>query len=172
MNTSSISDLKAELIEIAKDKLVYWGLWEKGWRFQWNHKSKRAIGLCSGKKKLIYLSTYYLDVLPKLKLIDTILHEIAHAIDCEIRGDSYHDSVWKKIAITVGAKPVATTDVKEYSKGDAYQLYLKKHRYKLVCPNCGRCSYRHRKPKTAISCGDCNPKFYDERFRMILKLNV
>jgi predicted SprT family Zn-dependent metalloprotease len=38
-------------------------------------------------------------------LLDTILHEIAHAIHFEETGDSDHSEGWKRVCVRIGANP-------------------------------------------------------------------
>ncbi len=43
---------------------------------------------------------------------DTVLHEIAHLVDFIRRGKSNHDSVWRAVAVEVGAAPRASKFLK------------------------------------------------------------
>jgi predicted SprT family Zn-dependent metalloprotease len=67
-----------------------------------------------------------------------MLHEIAHAIDVEIRGMSDHSYVWKSIASSVGARPEGTTDVEINSNNS---------KYSITCPN-GHKSAGHKYSNT------------------------
>lgn len=119
-----------------------------GWTFGFS-KTKR-LGVCKGRKKRIEISTMYSDK----HMTDTILHEIAHAIDYEIRGTSDHSEIWKSIAVQVGAKPERTTS--------EYKADLSQFKYIGTCPTCGFQVGYKRKKRRASSCGKCsnsyNPK--------------
>lgn len=83
---------------------------------------KRAFGVCYyGKIKKIELSEYLCKNMLEEEVKDTILHEMAHAVDAGVRGYSNHDKHWKKIAIELGATP------RSYSK------MSKGIEYKYVC---------------------------------------
>lgn len=149
----------------AVELLKQWGLWEKGWRFQFN-KRKTAFGLCSKRKKTIYLSSVLFPTINEEQRIDTIKHEIAHALDFEERGISDHGYKWKAWAIKVGADP---SFCKRHTNEEEYQNLKKQSKYTLVCPN-GHEFHRHRKAKSLddCSCPKCsntyNPKY---RLRLI-----
>lgn len=75
-----------------------------GWEFEFNTR-KRASGLCewkdkNGMVKKIYISEYLLSQNLECaeEFENTIRHEIAHAIDFEMRGTSDHKSIWQAIA--------------------------------------------------------------------------
>lgn len=63
------------------------------------------LGKCSyGVESKIILSKRWTDVLPHSEILDTILHEIAHAKAFE-RGCYDHGYIWRSIARDLGAKP-------------------------------------------------------------------
>jgi len=75
------------------------GLSEKGWNWRLG-QSKRYSGLCWYKSKYIIISRHYLEC-PKVKkedILNTIIHEVAHALTY---GHS-HDEVWKAKAKELG----------------------------------------------------------------------
>lgn len=95
---------KAKTMALAQ--MTRWGLTARGWKFAFN-KRKAALGLCSPAQKTIFLSTYFLDKVSEIETMDTILHEIAHALEAVRFGTSGHGPKWKAICLEVGAKPVA-----------------------------------------------------------------
>lgn len=133
-------------------------LLDLGWCFEFNDR-KRAAGLCSRTKKTIYISKWLLEQnLDKaLKFEDTIRHEIAHAIDNEVRGFSNHDKVWKLIAIKILCNGERCYEISEIQT-------KVETKYKLVCPkdDCTfeRASHKKRplKPRTHPCCNDCHKK--------------
>lgn len=99
------------------------------------------------------------------EVIDTILHEIAHALDIQIRGESFHDKIWKAIAQGIGCT------------GDRlYQgsLIPKGVQYVYACPKCGRTVIQSWKRITSKSaCGPCckahNNGKYSNEFELKLR---
>ena len=71
---------------------------------------------------------------------NTILHEIAHALDFCIRGKSAHDYIWKSIAIEIGCDGKRCYDVNEEVKEKLYK-------YVAICPIHGIVGGWTRKPK-------------------------
>ena len=96
---------------LATAEMQKWGLIQKGWVLRFN-KRKRSLGLCSPAKRTIYLSTYYFDRVSDAETMDTIRHEIAHALEAVRHGTSGHGPVWKAIAREVGATPVTKCQAK------------------------------------------------------------
>lgn len=71
------------------------------WGFAWNDRIG-ALGCCHYKVKIIYLSKRWCRNLPDSEILDTILHEIAHALT---PNDKSHGAEWKAACIRIGAKP-------------------------------------------------------------------
>jgi hypothetical protein len=63
------------------------------------------VGLCDFKSQTIILSAIAIDVHPDSEVLDTIRHEVAHAIVGPKHG---HDGVWKEMALKLGASPNPT----------------------------------------------------------------
>lgn len=133
-----------------------------GWKFEFNSR-RRAMGLCSKRRKTIYISLWLLkqNLNKSAEFENTLRHELAHAIDMEFRGTSDHSYKWKSIARQVlcsGERCFKSENIK----------ITEETKYTLICDNCGREAKKHRKPKRKIACGKCceehaNGK-YDERF--------
>ena len=86
-------------------------LFDCGWRVKWND-SKRTFGECNYMYRTITLSKYIFEnISNKLKMIDTALHEIAHAIDGWNPNFKPHGKKWQEIAIKLGATPTATDKI-------------------------------------------------------------
>ncbi len=139
-------------------------LQKSGWVFKYNDR-KVSLGLCTYNKKtnekIIYLSAYYLRTNLKDTWLDTMKHEIAHAIDCEIRGKSDHGPKWKSIAIQVGCNPKRCYD--------GPPLIGPKSKYTHHCDNCDNDTPSHR--ATGVkACGACCKKYnkgkYTEKYRL------
>jgi hypothetical protein len=70
----------------------------RGWTFKWMY-SKRGLGYCDFDKKLIAISKPLAKVNCERRMMDTLRHEIAHAL---AGPDAGHGILWKKIARKVG----------------------------------------------------------------------
>lgn len=149
-----------------------------GWTFKFG-KTKRAAGRCVRKgvkrnffgdiesvdKKYIELSMHYIDqnLEESKEWEEVIRHEIAHALDVEIRGKSNHDRHWKAIAQSI-LSTGARTFTKEQLKDE------KTSKYTLICDNCGETQPSHRKKKRKSACVDCCNEYnggrYTEKFAL------
>lgn len=131
-----------------------------GYSFAFNNR-KRAAGICSYRRRTVELSKHLTSLADEADVLETILHEIAHAL-CPRQG---HNSVWKRKLLEIGGNGNRCYS-NESSLGEAYRMIAK---YKGVCPN-GHESGRNRLPKRKQSCGKCCPKF-DERYLLTWTLN-
>lgn len=71
-----------------------------GWQFAFDLAPARA-GLCRYREKHITVSVTFCLKASKEKIVDTILHEIAHAIVGPKHG---HDATWQTVARQIGCK--------------------------------------------------------------------
>jgi len=150
-----------------------------GWEFEWSTK-KNAFGTCARKRrrkfvngafvtevhsKRIQLSKWLVDNSESTfeEWVDTMLHEIAHAIDVEIRGVSDHSYIWKSIASSVGARPERTTDVK---------INADSSKYTMTCISCGNKTASHKKKAshTTSACVPCCNTYNNGKFSRDYKL--
>lgn len=150
-----------------------------GWRFSMNNNKSR-FGVCrnkfsrtwDGKKEIfakeIQLSEWLVMNCDKTfdGWVNTMLHEIAHAIDKEIRQTSAHDYVWRRIALSIGCDGKRCGS----AKVDATQS-----KYTLTCPNCNKKQAGHKKRRRKIACGDCCNKYnggtFTDKFAYIVTQN-
>lgn len=138
-------DLVRKLAEEEMEKHLDMTTWSFGW-----DSAKRRLGVCKYDQKLISLSRYFVD-LHSLEEIDQVMrHEIAHALAGPKAG---HGPKWKTIATEIGYnhKKISGDEI-----GNATAKLIG------TCPN-GHTVYRHRKPKTPLSCSRCATRF-DKRF--------
>ena len=69
------------------------------WSVRLNHNAEsRFLGLCSYKDKCIILSSHHIDIHPSPDVLNTIRHEVAHAL-CPYHG---HDDTWADKARELG----------------------------------------------------------------------
>ena len=76
---------------------VYHGLADE-WSATFDLAAGRA-GICYFREKLICLAVSYCMTAPEEELIDTVLHEVAHAL---VGPEHNHDRVWKLAAMRIG----------------------------------------------------------------------
>jgi len=86
--------------QLCDKKLKEYGLYQKGWRTVFS-KDEKNIGRCWHDVKRIELSIIHLNARSEADLMDTIIHEIAHAI---VGAKVAHGPVWeeqcKKMGLT------------------------------------------------------------------------
>ena len=82
--------------QLAKAKMKEHGL--TGWTFKFDFARRRS-GCCDHRYKRIQLSKHYTKLNSEELVLNTILHEIAHAL---IEAHHGHDRVWKRIALSIG----------------------------------------------------------------------
>src|SRR5690554_3845030 len=61
--------------------------------------TKPFLGLCDFKKQTIILNAHHIDTHPEPEVIDTIYHEVAHAI---VGPEHGHNEVWSNCARSIG----------------------------------------------------------------------
>ena len=117
------------------------GLIERGWKIALNNRMS-ALGLCSFKKRTIFLSRPYIEANEWSEVKDTVLHELAHFFS-----PPYYDTVsnrivshhyeWKKKCIELGARPERC----------AVRAKRPEAKYISICPTCGKKWWVNRKGK-------------------------
>lgn len=121
-----------------------------GWQFAFNNR-KTGLGLCvypqplRGRPGRIELSVAFIERISQEETLDTILHEIAHALAGKAAG---HGPVWKAICRRLGARPERCSVI-ERTGG----------KYLGVCVGCEKKFHRFRRPKAncRYHCPTCGP---------------
>lgn len=94
---------RSEGLKLLRSKMREHGL--SGWTAKIN-TNKRRLGVCKLDQRQIELSVYHVTESPEHKVLNTILHEIAHALVGIRYGKRdrrlYHDEVWRQKAIEIG----------------------------------------------------------------------
>ena len=124
-----------ELSAIAAREMAKHGL--RGWTFALAD-TKRRLGVCKYRTKRIEIAEYYARNSVPETVLDTLLHEIAHAIAGPA---ARHGPVWKAVAIRLGATPRAceSSDLAIVSPGN----------WQADCPACKKTWHRYRRPMSS-----------------------
>jgi predicted SprT family Zn-dependent metalloprotease len=126
-------DLK-ELADIASQEMTKNGLHD--WTFGLAD-TKRQLGVCKYRKKRIEIAEYYaLNSSPET-VLDTLLHEIAHAIAGPSAG---HGPAWKAVAIRLGATPRACDN--------SHKTVVEPGDWQATCTACKKTFHRYRRPRS------------------------
>jgi predicted SprT family Zn-dependent metalloprotease len=119
-----------------------------GWTFRFNQNKVRT-GVCRrklGQPGRVELSTHYVRLNDMALVVDTLKHEVAHAI---VGPEHGHNKAWKAKCRDLGCRPVATYGA---------EVRMPKGPYRALCPNCNEEFHRHRKPKGGYHHADCGPE--------------
>ena len=119
------------------------------WSFAFDSAKKR-LGACKWETNEISLSRYFVDLHSLDEIRQVLLHEIAHALSGPKAG---HNKKWKDTATRIGYR---------HEKISGEEIGNATARFVGTCPS-GHTAYRHRKPKTELSCSRCARRF-DRRF--------
>ena len=126
-----------ELVEIAAKRMSEHGL--VGWTFRLAN-AKRRLGVCKHPQKRIEIAAYYARNNTAESVLDTLMHEIEHAIAGPAAG---HGPEWKAVAARLGATPRACDNSPDtvVQPGD----------WQTTCPACHKTHFRYRRPPTATT---------------------
>jgi len=134
-----------EASNLAKELMARHGLLH--WSFKLN-KTKRQLGVCKEYAHRIELSEHYVSRNSREHVLDTVLHEIAHALVGTKHG---HDAVWKEMCLQLGCTPTAFEKSANMPEGD----------WTAKCPSCRKIFTQHRRPKHlhgGLYCIKCGPE--------------
>ncbi len=123
-----------KLEEAATEQLAKHNL--AGWTFRLAN-TKRRLGVCKHRTKRIEISEYYAVHNTDEAVLDTLLHEIAHAI---AGPEAAHGPVWKAVAVRLGATP--------RSCDDSPDTVVEPGDWQTTCTACNRTHHRYKRPKT------------------------
>jgi predicted SprT family Zn-dependent metalloprotease len=129
-------------------QLIGRSLSDLGWNIRFD-SCRRRLGACWFKSKMISLSSFHTDRMTLARIEDVIRHEIAHAIDYHIRGESDHGPEWKRVATACGAisKRTAEMPTCEFSAIA---------RFEVRCLLCDATDYLFAKPRRLSACSSCS----------------
>ena len=123
-----------EVEQIAQQELQKHGLHD--WTFGWA-QTRRRLGVCKFRAKRIEIAEYYAAQNSREKVLDTLMHEIAHALAGPKAG---HGPKWKAIAVQLGARPAAYDSEEDtiVLPGD----------WQSTCDGCGKTYHRYKRPQS------------------------
>ena len=146
METTKARELAINLIQ--KHKLDI-----EGWTFKYTN-AKTVFGKCSYKSKTISLSKPLTIVNKKDDVVNTILHEIAHAL-CPKQN---HNNIWKSKAKEIGcdgSRCYCTDKIKQ-----------PKSKYVAICVGCKKVYKAYRLRKRKSSCGFCSGGKFNPLYKL------
>jgi len=111
------------------------------WGFEFL-EARRTAGLCIYKRKVIAVSRPFIRLNSDLEIIDTVKHEVAHAL---VGSQAHHGPIWRLKCIELGGNPEATCTDGLFPMG----------KYVAVCRVCGKRHHKYRKPKGLRFCKKC-----------------
>lgn len=131
----------------------------QGLSLEYSSRLTKTLGYHKGSvlKRIneIVLSQKYVQYGAWMSVVDTLLHELAHAWDFKNRGVTDHGYRWQACAIKLGAVPERTS--KYLTAGQKYLDHMRSiSKVVADCPECGREAYFHRVPKRTYGCRECN----------------
>lgn len=136
--------LLAELEKQATALIKRHGL--KGWRFAFDNATRRA-GSCRFGTRTITLSRHLARNAPEAEILDTLLHEISHAL---VGPRHNHDAVWRAKAIELGSSGERCHDLRfappRYivsCRNGCWSATAERRRRNVVCRKCkGEIAYQ------------------------------
>lgn len=135
-------DIKAAEL-LARSEMDRYG--QEDYKLDISYQMSSTFGRCNTQKKVITLSAVLVQLNTREKVLDTIHHEIAHAIREKERGfvpykltpAIWHDARWKQIAAGIGASPHQFYN----SPGNLHSTVTARvpvpPAWKRICPRCG-----------------------------------
>jgi predicted SprT family Zn-dependent metalloprotease len=102
-----------------------------GWRLEVSARLKRTLGLCDYRRRSIRVNAFYAENNPEGVVLNTLRHEVAHALT----PGHGHDVTWAATAARLGCTPRSVCDK---------DVLLPAGRFQAVCPNCQRTYHKHR----------------------------
>lgn len=145
---------KSEAQSLAIAEMRKHGLILAGWRLKFDN-AKMRFGKTTYSRKVISLSAPLVALNDEDTILDTIRHEIAHALVGYGHG---HDSVWRSTARAIGGSGKRQKAANTVETPPA--------RYIVSCPKCSFSIPRHRRANKLQACPRCCNRYNGGRFSM------
>lgn len=135
---------RGKLASTAGELFKLHGLAFRGWRMEFRNYAHR-LGSCCSRRRIIALNAFYADRNTEAHVLDTLLHEIAHAL---VGPSHAHGPVWKAMARKLGCNPKACSKT---------GIVIRPGKWQASCPTCTRQFHKYRKPryKHGYYCPSC-----------------
>jgi len=130
------------------------------------NRRKRAFDVCRYGLKRIELSSILTPNCTDKSIMDTIYHEVAHALCI----GHNHDRVWKRKCIDLGGNGERCGSSDNYIDGNK-EFLIAATKYTYTCPECGYQTPVSRRPKRSSSCGKHGTNGYSEKYKLVLTQN-
>lgn len=124
---------------IARDLMNFHGL-KYSWEFDFDNAVRR-FGACNRERKVISLSAPLTELNDETHVINTILHEIAHALAPD---REWHGPNWRTIAKSIGC---------DGNRCYGREVMAPAHKWIGTCPACLRTVKRHKRGQ--LACAFC-----------------
>lgn len=151
MNAETNYTRRKRLLDQAREIMDRHGL--QSWRLVMDD-ARRRLGCCKYNRKTITLSRRHLETSQEADVVDTILHEVAHAL---VGPNNGHNNVWRSMCVKIGAKPNRCKSVSDDFHEDAP--------FVAECKPCNNKWQRYRRPpaKASYRCPRCKTPVFFER---------
>lgn len=129
-----------------------------GWSFRWDNAAKR-LGACKYGPKVLSFSRPLTARISRRQAVDTITHEIAHALAGHQAG---HGPEWARVHRDLGGSGDRT-----YSTQTG-EVVAVEPPFQGTCPGCGRSWRRHKRIQAACpKCSAAAGSRFDTRFLLV-----
>lgn len=112
----------------------------RDWTLRISDRMTSTLGRCRFREREVVLARFHVENYPLEEVIDTVRHEVAHALLGPGHG---HGTTWQDKAVEVGADPTRCSD-----NVDDYQRYApaakQGPKWAIRCANCGRVVARRK----------------------------
>lgn len=145
--------------------------WKKlaEWTFSVNYRATGRLGQCQYGNKNIEVSVVLTKPEHRIKLRNTVIHEIAHAVNPMLygRSDNHgpHGPNWRRLMIAFGERPERCSSDRDVG-ADLHQKRVARAKQIWACENCEQ-EYpilkRRARPINAYKCGRCRGDLYVKR---------
>jgi predicted SprT family Zn-dependent metalloprotease len=135
---------RSKLIAVARELFEHHGLDTRGWRLEFRNYG-HLLGTCCSRRRIIAMNDFYADHNTEANILDTLLHEIAHALVGTNHG---HDPIWKAMAVKLGCTPETCGKI---------GVIVRPGKWQATCPTCARPFHKYRKPRPTLGyyCPSC-----------------
>jgi predicted SprT family Zn-dependent metalloprotease len=149
----------AKARELAMKKMMEHGLMDWSFRFSYG---KRMFGVCNYTKKQIRLSEKLTLLNSEERVLNTILHEIAHAM---LPPGARHGYEWKELARSIGC-----SGERVYKESNTVTIQREKPAIAYECINCHKVYMYYKTLRRMHACGECCKRYHNNKFSVAFVL--